>query len=54
MRLFVSDLMEGSRITISTSKIRKIIVSKKNRRENGIRLDELLSNPHSKEVDFSR
>lgn len=39
---------------ISTSKIKKIIVIRKNRRENG-RRDELLgSNPHSKGEHFSR
>lgn len=44
----------GRSITISTSKIKKMIVIKKNRRENGKRKLELLSNPHSKGEDFSR
>lgn len=39
---------------ISTSKIKKIIVIKKNRKEKGRREDDLGSNPHSKGVDFSR
>lgn len=39
---------------ISTSKIKKIIVIKKNRRENGKREDLLGSNPHSKGEHFSR
>jgi hypothetical protein len=32
---------------ISTSKIRKITASKKNRKENGVRAEWLGSNPHS-------
>jgi hypothetical protein len=44
----------GRRIVISTSKIRKMMAIRKNRRENGIRLDENGSNPHSKGEDFSR
>lgn len=39
---------------ISTSKIRKIIVIKKNRREKGKREEDLGSNPHSNGDDFSR
>lgn len=39
---------------ISTSKIKKIIAIKKNRRENGRREDLLGSNPHSKGEHFSR
>lgn len=39
---------------ISTSKIKKIIVIKKNRREKGKREDDLGSNPHSKGELFSR
>lgn len=38
---------------ISTSKIKKIIVIKKNRREKGIREEDKGSNPHSKGEDFS-
>lgn len=39
---------------ISTSKIKKIIVIKKKWRENGIRAEDLGSNPHSNGEDFSR
>lgn len=44
----------GIRSTISISKIIKIIPSKKNRREKGIRALFLGSNPHSNGEDFSR
>lgn len=40
--------------TISISKIKKRIVKRKNRSENGMRADFLGSNPHSKGDDFSR
>lgn len=40
--------------TISMSNTMKIIASKKNRMENGIRAILLGSNPHSNGVDFSR
>ena len=46
--------MAGRSITISTSKIKKIIVSKKNRSEKGRRCLQFASNPHSKGDDFSR
>lgn len=39
---------------ISTSKIKKIIAMRKNRRENGNREDDLGSNPHSNGEHFSR
>lgn len=39
---------------ISTSKIKKIIVIKKNFNENGKREDDIGSNPHSKGELFSR
>lgn len=39
---------------ISTSKIKKIIVIKKNRREKGNRDEDFGSNPHSKGELFSR
>jgi hypothetical protein len=39
---------------ISTSKIKKIIVIKKNRIENGIREEFIGSNPHSNGEVFSR
>ncbi len=44
----------GNNSTISTSKIKKIIVIKKNRNEKGRREDLLGSNPHSKGEFFSR
>jgi hypothetical protein len=44
----------GMRSTISISKTIKIIASKKNRVENGIRAVLLGSNPHSNGEDFSR
>jgi len=39
---------------ISTSKIKKIIVIKKNRKEKGRREEDFGSNPHSKGEHFSR
>lgn len=45
---------KGIRIATSTSKIKKIIVTMKNRREKGIRAFLKGSNPHSKGVNFSR
>lgn len=39
---------------ISTSKIKKIIAIKKNRKEKGKRAEFIGSNPHSKGEDFSR
>ena len=44
----------GNSSTISTSKIRKIIARRKNRREKGSRADFIGSNPHSKGDLFSR
>jgi hypothetical protein len=44
----------GNRRTISTSKIKKIIASKKNRKEKGNRADLIGSKPHSKGEFFSR
>lgn len=44
----------GRSRAISTSKIKKIIVIKKNRREKGSRDDDLGSKPHSKGDLFSR
>lgn len=46
--------MIGKIKAISTSKIKKIIVIKKNRNEKGIREDDFGSNPHSKGELFSR
>lgn len=45
---------KGIRSTISISKIIKMIPSKKNRREKGIRALFLGSKPHSNGEDFSR
>ena len=47
-------MIEGRRRTISTSKIKKIIVIRKKRSEKGRRVEELESNPHSKGEAFSR
>jgi len=44
----------GRSKAISTSKMRKITLIKKNRRENGSRASEFGSNPHSKGEAFSR
>jgi hypothetical protein len=44
----------GMSKTISMSKTMKIIASKKNRMENGIRADRSGSNPHSNGDSFSR
>ena len=44
----------GNKRTISTSKIKKIMASKKNRREKGSRADFIGSNPHSNGEFFSR
>lgn len=45
---------KGSKIAISTSKIKKITAIKKKRKEKGRRGDLKGSNPHSKGEDFSR
>jgi hypothetical protein len=45
---------KGSKMAISTSKIRKMIAIMKNRREKGIRDVENGENPHSKGEVFSR
>lgn len=44
----------GNSNAISTSKIRKITLIKKNRSEKGNRAEFLGSNPHSNGEDFSR
>lgn len=44
----------GNKRTISTSKIKKITASKKNRKENGRRAEPIGSKPHSKGELFSR
>lgn len=46
--------MNGKIKAISISKIKKIIVIKKKCSENGIRADDLGSNPHSNGEFFSR
>ena len=43
----------GSKRATSTSKIKKITASKKNRRENGVRAEFFGSKPHSKGVRVS-
>lgn len=47
-------IIEGRINTISTSKIKKIIVIRKNCSEKGIREDDFWSNPHSNGDNFSR
>lgn len=47
-------IIVGKIKAISTSKIKKIIVIKKNRKEKGKREDDFGSNPHSKGDLFSR
>lgn len=44
---------KGSKIIISTSKIKKMIEIEKNRNEKGCRVNEKGSKPHSKGVFFS-
>lgn len=51
--LFIVTII-GKIKAISTSKIKKIIVIKKNRREKGSRDDVFGSKPHSNGDDFSR
>lgn len=47
-------LTVGKINAISTSKIKKIMVIRKNRSENGVRDEDFWSNPHSKGEFFSR
>lgn len=47
-------VVRGSKRVISTSKIKKIIAIKKNRKEKGSRADPFGSNPHSNGDLFSR
>lgn len=47
-------IMVGKIRAISTSKIKKIIAIKKNRKEKGNRAELIGSNPHSNGDDFSR
>jgi len=54
MLLIFNVKIIGNIRAISTSKIKKMIAIKKNRRENGIRAELKGSNPHSKGDDFSR
>ena len=44
----------GNSNTISTSNTRKITATIKNRKENGIRFEDIGSNPHSNGEVFSR
>lgn len=48
------EIKTGNKRTISTSKMRKIIANKKNRKEKGSRADLIGSKPHSKGDLFSR
>lgn len=50
----LNRIIVGNNRVISTSKIRKITVIRKNRSEKGIREDDLGSKPHSNGVAFSR
>ena len=52
--LFLTPKGMGINSAISISKTRKITAKRKNRREKGIRADDLGSNPHSKGESFSR
>lgn len=55
IKLEVWKIMIVGRISaISTSKIKKIIAIKKNRKEKGKRAEFIGSKPHSKGEDFSR
>lgn len=54
MLVVIDKIGIGIKRTISISKTIKIIASKKNRNENGIRALWLGSNPHSNGEDFSR
>ncbi len=48
------DRGTGINNAISISKTKKITAKRKNRREKGIRAEDLGSNPHSKGDSFSR
>lgn len=52
--VIINDVIIGKIKAISTSKIKKITVIKKKCKENGIRADDLGSNPHSNGEHFSR
>lgn len=54
LKLLLNAANTGNNSTISTSKIRKIMARRKNRREKGSRADFIGSNPHSKGELFSR
>lgn len=51
---FIRENTKGIRREISMSKIRNIRLIRKNWIQNGIRVLEIGSKPHSKEEDFSR
>lgn len=53
MAFRVIDKGTGINKAISISNTRKMTAKRKNRREKGIRADDLGSKPHSKGVDFS-
>jgi len=52
----LKDILDktGNKSNNSTSKIKKIIATKKNRKENGERLSSFVENPHSKGLPISR
>lgn len=54
VNLLGSLIKIGKSKTISTSKIKKIIANRKNRKEKGRRADLIGSKPHSKGDSFSR
>jgi len=53
-RLRVDMIGVGRIKVISTSKIKKITVMRKNRKEKGRRDENVASNPHSNDEGFSR
>lgn len=52
--MYFKEIISGNKRVISTSKIRKIIAIRKKCIENGRRVDDFGSNPHSKGDLFSR
>ena len=53
-KVVLKEAKAGNKRTISTSKIKKMIAKRKNRKEKGRRADLIGSNPHSKGEFFSR
>ena len=52
--LNTNPVNKGNNNKISTSKIKKTIATKKNRKENGARLSSFVEKPHSKGLLISR